>query len=72
LAEKKELDYCLFYALSLKAYLFCMLYAGTLPILYPFALISYFVQFIIRKISLKYFLIQPLFLDERANEVIIV
>lgn len=62
-------NYCTFYAMSLKALFFAMLYSNSMPIFYVLCLLSFCVQKIVGKLLLKFFVDEPIFVDNNAIEV---
>jgi hypothetical protein len=53
--KKPNFNYCTFYALSLKAIFFALIYSNCMPIFYPLCCVALVVQIILGKVLLKYF-----------------
>lgn len=67
--KNPNFNYCTFYAMSLKALFFAMLYSNSMPIFYLLCLLAFCVQMNIGRFLLKYFVDEPVFVDNRAIEV---
>lgn len=66
LRKKPILNYCTFYALSLKAIFFALMYSNSMPIFYLLACISIGIQKFVIKVLLKKFVDEPVFVDNQA------
>ena len=67
--KSPNFNYCTFYALSLKAMFFAMLYSNCMPIFYSLCFFSLIVQHYVGKILLRKFVDEPVFVDNNAIEV---
>ena len=69
--KNPNFNYCTFYALSLKALFFAMLYSNCMPVFYILCFCSLSVQLLVGKTLLKNFVDEPVFVDNNAIHVAI-
>ena len=69
--KNPNFNYCTFYAMSLKALFFAMLYSNSMPIFYLLCFLAFCVQMIVGKFLLRHFVDEPVFVDNNAIDVII-
>lgn len=67
--KKPNFNYCTFYALSLKAIFFALIYSNSMPIFYTLCCIGLAVQMGLGKVLLKNFVVEPVFVDNNAINV---
>jgi len=68
--KKPILNYCTFYALSLKGIFFTLMYSNSMPIFYLLGCLGLGVQRIVVKVLLRKFVDEPVFVDNQAIHVI--
>lgn len=64
--RKPIFNYCTFYTISLKAIFFALMYSNSMPIFYFLALIALLMQKFIVKLLMKFFVDEPVFVDNHA------
>lgn len=69
--KKPVFNYCTFYAMSLKAMFFCLMYSNSMPIFYFLCCIALAVQIGLGKILMAKFVEQPVFVDNNTIDVVI-
>lgn len=63
------LNYCTFYAISLKAIFFTMMYSNSMPVFYLLGCLGLGAQTIVVKVLLHRFVDEPVFVDNQAIQV---
>ena len=69
LQKNPNFNYCTFYALSLKAIFFALLYSNCMPVFYFLCFLSLTVQTYVGKTLLANFVDEPVFVDNNAIQV---
>lgn len=67
--KNPNFNYCTFYALSLKAVFFALMYSNCMPVFYLLCFCSLFVQTYVGKTLLKRYVDEPVFVDNNAINV---
>lgn len=69
--KKPVFNYCMFYAMSLKAIFFSLIYSNSMPVFYLLCSLALAIQMILGKFLMKHFVEEPVFVDNNIIEVVV-